>query len=207
MYQYPAEFNEFTEDDFERQELRASYIEPTSLTDQYGVEVEQIATQLAFLSRGIPQKHRKAIEMYHRGKTKAEITRETGICYQTIQTALNSAKGLRLQSLMTQLSELKGGPSLEARRAMMWRIAMRAEQIAPNVALKALDTLEKQAGTYRPEVVQAEDTGLVVHTANFIVDNSTHNITLADNPSNEPVYEGEFVHVEVEIERKIPDSA
>lgn len=200
MYNYPVEFDEFTEDDLERQELRASYIDPSSYSDEFSREVERLSTQLATLSRSLPQKQRRAAELYFRGKSRKEIADETGANYQTVCNALHNPKSLQVLQLLTQLNELKGGPSLEARRAMLWRIATRAEHKAPGIAMKAIDTLEKQAGTYRPLQDEHIDTGLVVETAIFNVQNNVY--TLAPT-RDAPIIEHDapdFAQVIVDVE-------
>lgn len=197
MYQYPAVLEEFIEDEDERQYLRASYADPDR-QDPFHNTIDQLATQVATLARAIPPGHRKAIELYHQGRTKAEITRQTRITHATITKALHSPKGLQLMSLLEQIQQLRKGPSLEARRAMLWRIALRAEQHKPSVALSAIDTLEKQAGTYRPHDDHSNE-GTIIKIARFEVNNNQ--ITLKDiTPVTDNTLPGEFTAIKVDTE-------
>lgn len=162
---YPSTFSQFTDDDLERQALSAIYVEPTSQSDSHHEEVQRLVLQLATATRALSPKHRKIVELFFQGKTKREIIDQLQTSYPTIASALSSPKGLKLFSLYTQISELRSGPSREARTAMLWRIAKRAEGKAPSVSLKAVDILNRQAGDYKVE--DTHETGLVVNINQF----------------------------------------
>ena len=122
-----------------------------------------------------------------------EITRAITTSAQTITKAITSPKGLRLMSLLTQLTELRTGPALEARRAMLWRIAQRAELKQPTVTLKALDMLNKQAGDYQSDVEQAKGPLFTISINTFADAPTTLSTPTAD------IIEGEFSPVTVEV--------
>jgi hypothetical protein len=193
MSNYPEAFTRFTEDAIERQELEAQYIEPLTITDPHHTQVRQTSDQMAYLARSMPPRHRDIVVRYHKGETKAEITRAIKTAPQTITKAITSAKGLRLMSLLTQLTELRTGPALEARRAMLWRIAQRAELKQPTVTLKALDMLNKQAGDYQSDMEQAQGPLFTISINTFP--------PTADAPLKHTadIIEGEFSPVTVEV--------
>jgi hypothetical protein len=192
--EYPAIFEQYTEDDFERQELTASYVEPTSAGDDHDEEIQSLTQQLGTAARSLPLKHRQIVEQFFQGKSKTEIIDQLNTSYPTINKALGSSKGIQLFALYTQLTQLRLGPSLEARRAMIWRIAKRAEVKAPSVSLKALDLLNRQAGDYTPD--ETQEAGLTIKINNFTVNAApnTPTTTPTDN-----ILEGEFTPVKVNV--------
>mgnify|MGYP001822279407 CR=1 FL=1 len=193
---YPVVFDQFTDDEIERQQLKATYVEPTSQSDPYHEEVQQLAQQLTTLSRAMPFKHRQIVEMFYRGHTKVQIIEKLHTSYPTINKVIESPKGVRLFALLAQMSELKGGPTMEARRAMVWRIAVRAEHRAPSVALKALDILNKQAGDYVPEeLAQDAGTHITIKEFKLIANQPVKEVIETDSP-----IEGEFQPITVDID-------
>ena len=196
----PAIFEDFIDDDLERQQLRASIYEPTSQADPHHRELEGLQHQLSIYARSMSPLHRNIVQMFFRGHPKPEIIEQLGTSYPTINKALNSPKGLRLLSLMGQVSELRAGPAFEARRAMLWRIAKRAEIPKPSVALKALDILNRQAGDYANE--EASDGGIKITVKQFVMNMIANNPDLprdiADHRSPTTI-DGEFTKVKVPI--------
>ena len=198
MENAPAIFDQFTEDDIERQQLRANIYEPTSQADPHHRELEELQHQLSIYARSMPQTHRKIVQMFFRGSSKTDIITELHTSYPTIKKALESPKGLRLMSLMGQVSELRAGPAHEARRAMLWRIAKRAEVPKPSIALKALDILNRQAGDYATE--EERDGGIKITVKQFVMNMIEHNPDLPKDVAGHTTpqtLEGEFTPIKV----------
>jgi hypothetical protein len=196
MADYPEEFEEHIEDDFERMELSGRYHEETSQSDPGSHEMAILSRRMAVMAMNMKPKHRSILAYYFRGHSKTDIAKRLHTSYPTIATVLHSDVGLRYMNLLFKVDELKSGPTLEARRAMLWRIAKRTELSKPTTAMKAIDILNKQAKDYAPPIDDIEiDDKLVVRTLNFIVQ---QNITSSKEVQTN-VIEGEFTPITIEV--------
>ena len=139
--------------DYKRLARLARVREPTHSTSPHQTQLDRIYAQLARTQTQVSKKYRLILDEWFKGLSTGEITKEHGIAHNTIKRALNDPKSLKYLSLLQQQEELRGGPTQEERKALLWRVALKQETSNPQHSIKAVDTLNRQAGDYQ----QAED--------------------------------------------------
>ena len=117
------------------------------------------------VSERVKQRHLRWARLELEGKTASEIAKQFNVGYQTVHIALKKPAVKVFQQLVGQLNAIESGPSVAARRDMLWRIAKREEDNNPRVAISAVDILNKQEGLYRPDI-DADGTGPLQVTVN-----------------------------------------
>jgi hypothetical protein len=178
--------------------------------DPYHQEAMRLTSQIAAFRRRIPAKRLNIVDEVLRGTPKTEIISAQRTSYATINNTLESRDVQDYVYAKLRLTHLRKGPAIEARAAMLWRIALREEIDRPAISIKAVDTLNKQEGLYRPEEQQA-DAGLVVNINQFVVNNqgtanathTTHTNSTAPNTIEHDAHpeaeDASFTPVTVEI--------
>ena len=183
-----------TDNEWEQTLLHADYASEIEPDDPMYVEISALSTRIGHLLTKIPTKQRRVVTYLHAGTfTGKEIADRCGVSATTIAKARQNPLVRRVLALTERVNRLHRGPSEAQRRALLWRIAKREEIDRPAIAIKALDTLNRQEGLYRADSDRVE--GVVVNIKNFHVNPTPP----ADATSRPPpaTLEGEFTPVVV----------
>jgi len=165
---------ELTDNQYELDILRADHLDYIEPDDPHYQEMTRITSELAHISRSLNAKRRNVARLFCEGLQNVEIAEKLGISPQTVGAALKDKKVQRQIALIQRRQHIQGGPSREARQAMLWRIALRSEAEQPAVAIRAVDTMNKADGTYMPAADGAG--GLVVNIKNFTLNAPAHEV-------------------------------
>ena len=189
---HPMVINQLTDDEYERALFLEDVIEEIEPDDPYFQEDMRISCELAAIRKRMGSKSQQVPYLYLQGYTRQQIAEQTDTSYATVCKHLNSKDSVRAMVLHQRQSSLQNGPSMEARTAMLWRIAYRNEDTKPTVSMQALDILNKQQGIYKPDQVTTTPTQVVI--AQYTVNN--YNDPQTDLPQQEFI-EGDFHPIEV----------
>jgi hypothetical protein len=87
-----------------------------------------------------------AVKQHHRGQSAGDIATEMGKSFSWVKKQIKSDDGQRLIALLAYYQEAIDGPNEAQRRAMLWRISMKFEVLAPKVTISAIAELNKMHG-------------------------------------------------------------
>jgi len=129
--------------------------------DKYMHSVREIQQALVTVSRSMKPIEVNAVKLHHQGETNthiAEVVKRSG---SWVSKAIDTVKARSLLSLLGYYREAIDGPKDAQRAAMLWRIAIDAEEANPRTAIaavgelnkmKALGYAQQQAGNYNTPV-------------------------------------------------------
>lgn len=193
----PAKYEELTSDPFELELLTDEYVDIIEPSDPYYREVTRLQTQMQNLRERIPSKRFRIMQGLLKGKTKKELIQELQTSYPTIAITTRDPECQTYVACYMRTQRLQSGPTLEARSALLWRIALRVELDQPRVSIAAVDALNKQDGTYSRNDDISGDSGVQVTVNNFIMDGQpVREVTTRTQTAH--VIEGDFTPVTVE---------
>jgi hypothetical protein len=192
---------ELTSDPYEQGILTEDELDLVEPDDLYYREITQIHTKMSALSARLPYKRLAIIKALMLGAARTDIIRDLRTSYATINAALNDPECRTYAALMMRSTRLRKGPSLEARAALLWRIAIREEHEHPRTSIAAIDTLNKQEGIYTPDKTDG-DGPLNVTINNFNLPPPTLRQVasphlLDDDTAPIELDRGDFSHVQV----------
>lgn len=123
---------------------------PEELMDQYHPANDQFMTHARSLQRSIVGASQKlkplqvrAIKMAHNGDAFVDIGQELGVSPQTVGKWVKLPDALRLKALLAHYATLMDGPNEAQRRAMLWRMAVKNEDVQERISISALAELNK----------------------------------------------------------------
>ena len=119
--------------------------------DQYYKGLHRIDRAIAAVRTKMKPKHVQIILLHHQGHDGTDIAERVKVSTATVSKALNSKNGQELISLLHFRAGKLDAPSEQLRQHVLWRIVRREEEDRPNIAVSAIDTLNKMVGTYARE--------------------------------------------------------
>jgi hypothetical protein len=193
----PIRIEDLTDDDYERalilDEPERQYVEGPD--DPHHIEMARIQAELAGLQRRMPQKRKRVPYLFMRGIARKDIAQKLDITYMTVCKAIDSSDGKRMMSLIQRATQLELGPSIQSRKSLLWRIALRNHETNPRVTLSAIDILNKQDGVYAKHT-EEQDRAPRVLIQQFM-EGQTKLIPIENANQGGTVIEGEFVPLTV----------
>jgi DNA-binding CsgD family transcriptional regulator len=159
-----------TDDELERDLLTADHADVVEPDDQCTLEMSRIAHELQSRRLKIPARQRRCIPYLMSGMTDVDIARQLGIAASTVARARRQHHVRRYMALLLRRERIMTGPTEAQRMALLWRIAKREEYDRPAIAIRAIDVLNRQTGSYIHEEQAA--TGVVVNINQFRMDGS-----------------------------------
>jgi hypothetical protein len=115
--------------------------------DEFNRNIEQVKRVIMAHQRGMTPKHVQMVKYYFAGTTQVQIAEQVSSSPNTVGRVINSDRGQRLVQLLHYMAEAIAGPSIAQRKAMLSRIAQRAEQKDPKTAIVAIAELNKMGVT------------------------------------------------------------
>lgn len=161
--------------------------------DKHQRALDAFQARLERLAPFLRPQWREIVRLAATGHANKDIAAEVGVAPGTVTSVLQREHCQQYLALLTARIDYLEGPTVAARRQMLWRIATDNEDSAPRVAIQAVDVLNKQDGIY----------------SDHLKPNSGDlNIQIINNFSQEPVrerearpvIEGHAVSIEVEID-------
>jgi hypothetical protein len=187
--------NEISVDPFASQILDESYLAVVGEGDPYYVALGRLSVQMAALRSRIPLKYYNIATDLLAGLSKVDVIKKRSTTYPTITKAMADGNVRDFIALQIKATRLRAGPGMDARSAMLWRIASDNEAEAPRTSIIAIDTLNKQDGVYGKDYGK-EGGGVTVNIQNFTME-APPSIAPREKPVNQPI-EGEFTPITVE---------
>lgn len=179
--------------------LRCNAIAPLTDDDPHARDIHRLTTKISNLRTRMTAKRAKIVKHLADGESLSSAARMAGSFPPTAKAAITSPEGKQLFQLYAQLAASSIAPSLAARAALLWRIAIREEHKNPRISIAAVDTLNKQTGVYIPQEFLPQTPNIVIQ--NFRVDATTTQFTPIGTP--EPItIEGEWKPVTIEVDKE-----
>ena len=198
----PVPATELTTDPFEIEILNDEELSLIEPDDPYHKESIRLTSQIAAIKSRTSLKRLNIVDALLRGKSKTTIIEEQKTSWGTIAKTIEHDDIKQYVFATLRLIHLRRGPTMNARAAMLWRIALREEEDAPSVSIKAIDTLNRQEGVYVKDE-GATGGGLVINIQEFVVGSDPtppqSTAALPAQRSSPDVVEGEFTPVTVEL--------
>ena len=135
-----------TTDPFAQELLEPRNLAVAGDNDKHYIRLANLSKKVVAAKAQLPPKYAEIGELLLNGTTKADIISELGTSYPTINKVAADPDVNDYLALVCQMRQLRGGPSLEQRKAMLWRIATDNEEEHPRTSILALDALNKQDG-------------------------------------------------------------
>lgn len=113
-------------------------------------EQNVIGIQRAILAQRnqMKPKMREAIQLHHSGLPATKIAERIKVTAPTVGKYINSDKGQRLLALFNHLQAKLDGPTSDHRKGILYRIAVDNEKERPNIAVTAIQEINKMSGAY-----------------------------------------------------------
>jgi hypothetical protein len=162
--------------------------------DPFFAETTRLSNKIAALTGRLPSKRLQILRKLLQGRSRQEIIEELSTSYPTIKAATDSQEGQEYLSASLRLQRLRRGPAIDARAAMLWRIACDNEENQPRVSISAIDTLNRQEGVYTNDPLD-RNAGVVIKINEFVINNAEPRQVEQQSVT----VEGEFKPVTVEI--------
>lgn len=189
-----------TNDPFANDVLTSENLAIVGDNDPHYAHVTRLSRQIATAKLGLPNKYAEIGEMLLDGAKRASICHELKTTYATIGKVAAHQDTNYYLALVAQLRQVRQGPSLEQRAAMLWRIATKFEEDEPRTAIIAVDTLNKQSGVYKKEEEKGGG-GMTVNIQNFVMNSPGDAEKEVGDMTDQPVVvDGEFTPVEVSVD-------
>jgi hypothetical protein len=193
----------YVENDDERDTLLGVFNPECPNVDPYDEDLRQTTEILTRIGTQMRPKHRLICDNFVKGLTAKQICEKLRTTRPTIKNALESDIGQRYIATLQSMKVLQNGPSEQSRIAMLWRIAVKNEDVNPRVAIQAIETMNKQDGTYASLQLKDVDAGpgqIVIRNFTVNVNAPEDHIPAPTDPSPEggTVIEGEFTPINIE---------
>ena len=115
--------------------------------DKYLHTVKEIQRALVTVSRSMKPVEVNAVKLHHQGETNVAIAEVVKRSTAWVAKTINTVKARSLLSLLGYYREAIDGPKDAQRMAMLWRIAVDAEEHNPRTTIAAVAELNKMAST------------------------------------------------------------
>lgn len=146
---------ETLDDEEDRRELMGIRIGHPEAEDPFYGEIRDLHSKMAIKSARMRPTHRKIVFWHVKGLKHAEIAEKVSVGLQTVGKTLKRQDARDMVVLYLRLAGFVDGPTIAARKAMLWRIARLNEHANPRIAITAIDVLNKTDGLY---VLQSDQT-------------------------------------------------
>lgn len=190
---------EFTSDPFEQEILLSDHLAIVEPDDPLYREVEALADQLTILRSKMTPLMQKIAPLLQQGMSPTKIIDRLGTTYNSISKAKNDRHVLEAVAIHERMHRLNVGPQERQRAAMLWRIALRNEESKPNITISAIDTLNKQAGIYRPDQLGVGDGEVNVTINQFNIDQRTSELAVKDITPTKAQQHEKFEPITIEV--------
>jgi len=117
--------------------------------DQYQQSIRMIHQAITAQSALIGSKKAEAARLHVQGMTHVQISKRIGYGPPTIGKYLKEPQVVRFIQLIRHLRHAQDGATTDHRKAVLWRIAMDNERNKPNVAVQAIQEINKMSGAYQ----------------------------------------------------------
>ena len=115
--------------------------------DKYIRDTEQIQRQIMHQSALLKPKHTQMVKRYFAGQMISTIAEALDCHPATVSKNIGTPSAKRLLALLYHLAAAIDGPNEAQRRAMLWRIAVKAEDDHPPTAIQALNAFDRMDTT------------------------------------------------------------
>jgi hypothetical protein len=117
--------------------------------DEYQIAQREIQQKIFAFGRQMKPEHRELARLYRTSMKPAEIAKKLDRNIQTVYRWFKRDDVIRMVTLMDYLQQQIDGPNVEHRKAILWRIAVDNEDPKPNIAIQAIQEMNKMSGTYQ----------------------------------------------------------
>lgn len=162
-----TDMTQFTSDPFELEILTDDEIDIVEPDDPYFQELTRITNKMAAIRTRRPPKHMAIVTALLNNTPKLDIIKDLKTSYVTIAKVSKDPEIREYVALLMRSTRLRKGPSIEARAALLWRIALDNQHVNPRVSIAAVETLNKQDGTYKDD--DAGDGQTIVKIQQFVM--------------------------------------
>ena len=134
--------------------------------DQYMKSVEHVQRKIMHASSQLRHKQVQILKTVFTGLNFTDTAQKHHTTPSTVSRLVKSPNGQRLLNLLQYHLKLLEGPAEAQRRNMLWRIALKEEQIDPKTAIKAIEALNKmhfQQHTINQDESSADKPNVVIN--------------------------------------------
>jgi len=117
----------------------------------YYKSLHRIDQAITHVRAKMKPKHAQIVILHHQGHDGTDIAKRVKVSAATVYNALKSKNGKELAALLIHRTGKLDAPSETLRQHFLWQIANEQRQERPNVAVSAVDTLNKMTGVYAKE--------------------------------------------------------
>ena len=165
----------YQDEDWSQPELEDSTYNPAN--DEFKRTVVAVQRRIYALTKTMPPRHAMIIKMVMSNVSNIDIAQKVRVHPSTVGKVRNSDEGKQLANAIIQLNSLMGGVSALEREQLLWRIAIKNEDISPKTSVAAISAIngmkvdhdaakqkikDNQELTQRPSIViNLTDTRLV----------------------------------------------
>ncbi len=111
--------------------------------DQYMLAIEHVQRQIMHQQGLLRSKQVNILKTIFTGENYTTTAKVHSTSPQTVSKLVSSTNGQRLLNLLNYHLKLLEGPNESLRRNVLWRIAVREEEIDPKTTIKAIAELNK----------------------------------------------------------------
>lgn len=197
----PSELEGITDREFDQYLVEAGEADTIEPDDKMYAELEHLSTYIANHAQTLTPKQRAVLPYLSSGLNNREIAEKAGVGPQTVSKARQEPVVRRILALQERRNRLYSGPTSAQRAQMLWRIAKANEEKHPSTSIRAVDTLNKQMGDYRP-ADEAVGDKIVIQIKQFNVNSpggDEKEVNAAHDARRPVTVPGEFTPVQVEV--------
>jgi len=178
------------------------------LPDRHADAIAALENKLSLIGNKMRGSWREFCRLHLQGLNHKAIAERTGATPHTVSRVLSREVCQRyIAALQARVAYLEG-PSLQARLALLWRIAVTHEEGNPRVAIQAVDAYNKTQGVYAEQNKEvAKEAPRIQVIQNFIIDPDAApaHLQRATYRDDADAIEGEFEKFEP-IALELPDA-
>jgi hypothetical protein len=117
-------------------------------------DLNDLVNALARIKTHITYRRQIAVEAYFQGNSLKAIAEKAQ--YSKLPPIKEwfkkpNSPELEMYRLLQRIHNLRAGPTIEARKHLLWKIAVKTHEDAPQHAIRAVDTLNRMEGIYQHE--------------------------------------------------------
>jgi len=119
--------------------------------DEYAQRDRRLRAVLVSQTHRMKPKAVSACKLAHKGMSYTEIAQQLKISPTTASKYVNSPDGKRLLGYLQHYASHRDGVSLQHRKGILYRIVVDNEKTRPNVAVQAIQEMNKMDGAYHED--------------------------------------------------------
>ena len=119
--------------------------------DDFAQALREIDQKIFAFARQMKPKHREFARLVRTGMSPKDLAKKMDVTTKTVYTWAQR-EDVKRQIILVDYQQRKiDGADINHRKGVLWRIAMDQEETRPNIAIQAIQEINKMSGTYTPE--------------------------------------------------------